>query len=186
MDFSFPIVKLIGFAKQEEKLATPSNPFALLTLAYLQTRATRRDIATRFEVKCKLVRLLYARKWDATLIREFFAVIDWMMALPPQLEMQLDNFVTVLEEEQQMEYITSIERIRSERQRQEDLQTGLQKGWQGGESAMLNRLLTRRFGNLPRSVQEQVSQASSAQIEAWFDRAMDAPTIDDVFQDVAH
>ncbi len=194
MDFSFPIAKLISFAKQEAELTTHSNPFALLTLAYLQTRATRRDMATRFEVKCKLVRLLYARKWEASMIREFFSVIDWMMALPPQLEMQLDNFVTVLEKEQEMEYITSIERVRSARQRQEGLQEGLQKGLQEGkqeglqegESTMLKRLLTRRFGNLPPSVQVQVSRASSAQIEAWFDRAVDALTLEDVFQDLPH
>ncbi len=136
----------------------------------------------RYEVKCKLLRLLYARNWDATLIREFLTVIDWMMALPPALEMQLDDFITVLEEDKKKEYITSIERVRSARQ----LEKGLQEGEAATLSCLLNRLLTRRFGDLPQALQEQVKHASNAQIEAWFDRAINAPTLDEVFQDVAH
>jgi hypothetical protein len=190
MAFEFPIAKLSNFAMQEAVLEANPNPFALLTLAYLQSRATRTDMNARYEVKCRLVRLLHARKWEGKLIREFFLVIDWMMELPPDLALQLSYFITVLEEEQKMEYVSSIERIKLEQQRHEgfDLgkQEGEQKGKQEGESAMLCRLLSRRFGDLPDWVQEQVKNASKEQIEAWFDRGVDALTLDDVFQDLAH
>ncbi len=194
MSFRFPIAKLTGFAAQEAALETNSNPFALLTLAYLQNRATKNDMNARYEVKCRLVRLLLEHKWERTLIREFFLVIDWMMELPPELALQLSNFITALEEEQKMEYVSSIERIKLEQKLHEGinlgveqgLQTGLQTGLQAGEATMLCRLLTRRFGDLPQWAQERVKNAAKAQIEAWFDRAIDADALDHVFQDMPH
>jgi hypothetical protein len=136
----------------------------------------------RYEVKCRLVRLLHEHKWERTLIREFFLVIDWMMELPPELALQLSHFITALEEEQQMEYVSSIERIKLEQK----LHEGIDLGVEQGEATMLSRLLTRRFGDLPQWAQEQVKNAAKAQIEAWFDRAIDAGALDDVFQDMPH
>jgi hypothetical protein len=132
----------------------------------------------RYEVKCKLVRLLHAKQWDATLIRQFFLVIDWMMALPPELAVKLSTFIDKLEEGKRMEYISSYERVK--------LAQKFDEGEQKGTTKMLIRLLTRRFGNLPPATQTQISQATIEQIDAWFDRAMDAPTLGDVFQGLAH
>ncbi len=69
---------------------------------------------------------------------------------------------------------------------QEGEQKGKQEGEQGGKAELLSRLLTRRFGNLPPATQTQISQATIEQIDAWFDRAMDAPILSDVFQGLAH
>ncbi len=178
LEFRFPIVKLLHYTEQEADLESNPNPFALLTLAYLKNRATANDMNRRYEVKCKLVRLLHAHKWDATLIRQFFLVIDWMMALPPELAVKLSTFIDVLEEGKRMEYISSVERIKLEQK--------LHEGEQKGTTKMLTRLLTRRFGDLPPATQAQIIQATTSQIDTWFDRAMDAPTLDEVFQGFAH
>lgn len=77
-----------------------------------------------------------------------------------------------------MDYVSSIERIKLEQVRQACLQEG--------ESSMLSRLLARRFGDLPQSIQTRVKNASKAQIELWFDRAIAALSLDEVFQDTAH
>jgi Domain of unknown function (DUF4351) len=194
MDFSFPVAKLAHYTEQEAQLEANPNPFALLTLAYLHTRATNKDMDARYRVKCKLIRLLHARKWHSKLIRELFTVIDWMMALPPELETKLNYFVSELEEEQKMEYVTSIEKVRLAQKLQEGMSIGEQKGKQEGEQkgthetafAMLSRLLNRRFGNLPPDTQERIKTAPREQIEAWFDRAIDAKSLDEVFPDLAH
>jgi predicted transposase YdaD len=91
-----------------------------------------------------------------------------------------------LEEEKRMEYISSIERVRSEQRFHEGEQKGKQAGEQGGKTEMLSRLLTRRFGVLPPATQAQIKQATIEQIAAWFDRGMDATTLDEVFQGLAH
>lgn len=132
----------------------------------------------QYAVKCKLIRLLHARKWDATLIRQFFRVIDWMMVLPPELAEKLSHYIMVLEEEKKMEYVSTVERYIMEKKHQEGSHSAL--------SATLCRLLSRRFGELPQATQTLVQNASTAQIDDWIDRVMDAPTLDDVFQDLPH
>jgi hypothetical protein len=186
MDFQFPVAKLAHYAKQEAELETHPNPFALVTLAWLQTRATRGDMNARYALKCKLMRLLLAREWDRRLIRQFFLVIDWMMALPPVLAEKLTLFVAKLEEERKMEYVSSIERVLLARERQEGRKEGRQEGWQETSTALLARLLTRRFGSMPTHLQSRLQGASMAQVEAWFDRAATAATLDEVFQELAH
>ena len=186
MAFRFPIAKLTHFATQEAELETHPNPFALLTLAYLQTRKTRRDMNARFTVKCKLIRMLLARQWDEHWIREFFMVIDWMMALPTALASDMSKFVVTLREEKKMEYVTTVERYLREQIRQECLTEGKQEGKQDAESTMLIRLLTRRFGELPQPQHAQIMQAPSEQIQTWFDRGIDATTLAEVFQDAQH
>ena len=126
--------------------------------------------------------MLYARKWEGAAIREFLKVIDSMMALPPDLEKQLNSFVGELEEEKRMEYVTSIERVRLAQLRE----TAMNEGKQESHGDMLSRLLVRRFGALPVWVQERIKSASLAQLEEWFDCTLDARALDEVFQDLPH
>jgi Domain of unknown function (DUF4351) len=148
----------------------------------LHTRATRRNMDARYRVKCRLIRLLYERQWAREWIHQFFLVIDWMMALPPALDIKLNSFISDLEEEQKMEYVSSIERVRSAL----NLQKGLEEGAQATAFNLLSRLLTRRFGNLPAAILDHIKSATQAQLEAWFDSAIDAKSIDEVFPDLAH
>ena len=42
-------------------------------------------------------------------------------------------------------------------------------------------MLERRFGPLPRSLQDQIAATELDQIEQWFDTAVDAPDLASVF-----
>jgi flagellar biosynthesis/type III secretory pathway protein FliH len=70
---------------------------------------------------------------------------------------------------------------------QEGLQKGLEKGelngLQKGEMLALQRLLAKRFGVIPMETVTLISQAPLEDIERWFDRAIDAKALPDVFQD---
>ena len=61
------------------------------------------------------------------------------------------------------------------------MQQGMQQGRVEGEALALQRLLARRFGAIPPAVTAQIGTASQAQIEAWFDAAIDATTLEAVF-----
>ena len=63
----------------------------------------------------------------------------------------------------------------------EGTQHGLREGIQRGMRDGLERQLRRRFGRLPSEVDERLSGASAEDIEAWFDNALDAETLGDVF-----
>ena len=66
---------------------------------------------------------------------------------------------------------------------QQGKQEGLQEGKQQGEMLALQRLLAKRFGVIPMETVGLISQAPLEDIEKWFDRAIDAQKLSDVFVD---
>ncbi len=56
------------------------------------------------------------------------------------------------------------------------------KGAHEGEVLLLQKLLTKRFGSIPAHITAQISAASLEEIERWFDRAIDANQISDIFE----
>ena len=187
----FPIAKLAEHAERLEALLVDTNPFALVTAAHLLTRQTRQDPASRFEAKRRLVHLLYERGWKKRRILRLFAVLDWMMQLPAELEAKLWQDIKTIEGERNVRYVTSVERLATERGLQQGLAKGLEqglvkgleKGRIEGEGAILRRLLTRRFGALSQDVLERLADADAEQLETWAERVLVAGSLDEIFTD---
>ncbi|MEA3643967.1 MAG: DUF4351 domain-containing protein [Lamprobacter sp.] len=57
---------------------------------------------------------------------------------------------------------------------------GLQQGLEQGESTILRRLLTRRFGPLPAWAEQRLAGATTDQLEAWADAVLEAATLEGV------
>ncbi len=68
---------------------------------------------------------------------------------------------------------------------QKGIEKGIEKGIAEGRSDSLRRLLTRRFGPLPKAVEARIASADARRLEAWFDRAIDAPSLEAVFDDAS-
>jgi len=64
---------------------------------------------------------------------------------------------------------------------QDSLAFERQAGLKEGQTALLTRLLTRKFGSLPESVQRRLSAASASQLDAWAMNVLDAASLDEVF-----
>jgi predicted transposase/invertase (TIGR01784 family) len=62
-------------------------------------------------------------------------------------------------------------------------QEGRQEGLQQGEVLALQRLLAKRFGVIPADTIALIANAPVVDIERWFDRAIDAKQLSDVFAD---
>ncbi len=178
----FPTAKLLDYVGRENELQGQTNPFALVTLAHLLTKATRKDMDARFAAKWKLIQLLYQRGWEKQRIIDLFVVLDWMMRLPRHLTEQLWQNIDLLEEKEEMRYVSSIERMANEK----GMQQGVQQGVQQGEALALRRLLAKRFGTVPSEISSRIASASREQIELWFDQAIDAPRLEDVFGPATH
>jgi flagellar biosynthesis/type III secretory pathway protein FliH len=178
--------KLASFAGREAELAKDENPFAWLTLAWLQFRAARHDKLHQLAVKFNLIRALFRKQWDKAQIREFLHIMDWMTSLPPELTNRLDSMVETLESEQNMEYIDSITRLRMARGEAAAHQQGQQQGQQQGMTSLLAKLLKNRFQNLPDWVAAKLNQASTDDIVRWAERVLTAPTLEAVFANETH
>jgi hypothetical protein len=168
--FQFPVIKLHDYREQWALLEASANPFAIVVMAHLQTRATRTAPEDRLHGKMRLVRHLYGRGYRREDVLELFRFIDWVMALPADLERRFRDELTRFEAETHMPYITSIERM------------GIEKGIHQGETLVLRRQLTRRFGPLPAWVEQRLEEASAAQLEAWAERVLEAARLEEVFE----
>jgi hypothetical protein len=107
----FPYVKLLDFTAREAILEASANPFAQVVLAHLKARQTRDNPVDRHAWKIRLVRGLYERGFSAKDVRELFRVIDWLMELPPALNNVFWQELDKIQEERQMPFVTSIERV---------------------------------------------------------------------------
>lgn len=118
---------------------------------------------------------------------EFFAVLDWMMRLPEELEAKLWRDIEEIEGERKVKYVTSIERLAIERGRQlgmeQGIERGIEKGRVEGSVGVLRRLLTLRFGALSAEVVERLGQATAEQVDQWAERVISAETLEDVFRE---
>lgn len=183
----FPVVKLLDYAEQINQLETHTNPFALITTAHLQTRQTKHDPEARYQAKRALVRLLYRQGWGKQRILDLFAVLDWMMRLPEELEQKLWLEIETIEGENKMRYVTSVERHAVKRGMEQGLEQGLKKGkLEGkleGEATILQRLLIKKFGPLPEETQCRLSTATLDQLDLWAERLLDAPTLSAIFDE---
>ena len=178
----FPIIKLIDYAEHVESLETDPNPFALVTAAHLQTRQTKGDPEARYRAKLVLVRSLYRRGWDRQRILDLFAVLDWMMRLPDELEQQLWQKIEIIEGETKMRYVTSVERLAIRKGMQQGMQQGKLEGKIEGAATILERQLTKRFGSLNDEIRDRINAATLEQLDLWADRILDAATVNAVFE----
>lgn len=62
------------------------------------------------------------------------------------------------------------------------LERGREEGLKAGEQRALRSLLTRRFGSLPTDIDGRIERASLGQLEDWFDRGIDAPSLQEIFE----
>jgi len=190
LTFTFPVVNLESWRGRSGELArlAPSNPFAVVVLAQLEAN-TRHPGQERLVRKTQLIRRLIDWRYNERQIQALFLIIDAMLTLPEPLEQAFTDIVNQLEEETHMTYVTSVERVRLQRERdkarQEGLQKGLQKGQQAGQlkgaGELLAAQLTRKFGTLPDWAGVRLKQADEAALSRWAVQILDAQRIEDVF-----
>lgn len=167
VNLEFPMVKLLDYKSQLPELEQNPNPFSVIVIAHLQAQATRQKLEDRLQWKLRLVKGLYERGYGREDILELFRFIDWVMALPIELENQFDDELSAFEEDRQMPYVTSVER-------RAILRTTLKT-----RQDSITDALEVRFGAIPEAVVEQVTQLNDTdQLQALFKQAILVESID--------
>ncbi|NES00371.1 MAG: DUF4351 domain-containing protein, partial [Symploca sp. SIO1B1] len=165
--FQFLMVKLLDYKEKWEELEQSNNPFATVIMAHIKSLETRKNQQQRQAWKMSLTRRLYEQGYQRQDVLNLFHFIDWVMKLPKGLEQAFLQEITEYEQEQNMPYITSAERIGMERGRQEEAQK------------LLLRLLERRFKlSVPTEVQSRLQQLSVEQLEELLDVALTVDSLE--------
>jgi hypothetical protein len=118
VQFEFPIVKLLDYAPRWTELEESRNPFAIAVMAHLKTKETKRDAEARKEWKFRLTRRLYEQGYERQDILNLFRFLDWLMELPEGLKRAFQSELEQYEQEKKMPYITSIEQMGREAEKQ--------------------------------------------------------------------
>ena len=155
VEFLFPAVKLLDYQGRSEGLAD-NNPFAVIVAAHLTTQQTNQDPERRYQGKLRIAKSLYQRGYSRQDILELFRLIDWMMSLPESIESDFKQEIRNFEEDLQMPYVTSIERLA----RIEGISEGVVQ--KGREDVI--EVLEVRFEALPNELVEKINQIEDLEL----------------------
>ena len=172
--FDFPVLNLQDWRDKFSELEASDNLFSVIILAQL-TAHNVRDHQQRFNLKLRITRLLYQRGYNKQQVLELFRFIDWMLRLPKELELKLDDEIEIIEEANKVAYVTSIERFAMER--------GEAIGEIKGEAKTLLKLFKLKFGLVSDSAEEKILSADKSQLDIWVERILTAETVEDLFKE---
>ena len=161
LKFKFPVIKLADWRKKWDNLEKNPNPFAVVVMAHLKAQEFGRGKeAERKKWKFLLIRMLYERGYTREDILELYSFVDWLMVLPESLEKELTDELTKTEEEKNMPYITSAERIG----RKEGKKEGRLEGRLEERQKILTEMIRERFGKTPRDISRTVKRIDDLDI----------------------
>jgi len=108
----FPLVKIIDYQNKITELEKSVNPIAIIVLTHLKSlEAKDMGNEVKFDIKLNLIRSLYKKGYDKKQIIQLFTFIDWIVCLPEYLEDKINHEILLLEEDQKMPYVTSMQRL---------------------------------------------------------------------------
>ncbi|MBF0452268.1 MAG: HD domain-containing protein, partial [Candidatus Magnetomorum sp.] len=109
--FHFNTVKLLDYKNKSHLLETSSNPFAVVVQSHLKSIETKKNNKKRFYWKVELTKNLYNKGLTSQEILDLYHFIDWLIALPKNLEDDYHQEIIQYKEESKMRYVTTAERI---------------------------------------------------------------------------
>jgi hypothetical protein len=131
-------------------LEASSNPFAIIVMAHLKTKATTGKLPEREQWKWRLIRGLYEKEFEREQIIKLFEIIDNMMTLSPELQSSLESKIKQFEEERTMPLVSNME-LR-----------GIERGKEIGalEKARnyIKTVLKTRLGDIPIDIEQAVDK----------------------------
>ncbi|WP_193431289.1 hypothetical protein [Moorena producens] len=123
---------------------TALHRFAVVVMAHLKTKATHKQPMERKRWKWYLVRRLFEQGYSKNDIVKLFQCIDQMMALPEELELELNQELERYQEERQMPLISRVEERAMKRGLEQGLQQGLQESRESLQETVV-KILQNRF-----------------------------------------
>jgi len=154
----FPTVKLVDYEVRWQELEASRNPFAVMVMAHLKTRATRKDPEERLRWKLSLMKGLYKKGFKRQDVLELSRFIDWLLVLPDAFGQRFHDRLKEYEANMGTPYITSIERSGIAKGIEQGIEQGLARG-RAAERALLRRQARSRFGETCAGQLEQLIEA---------------------------
>jgi uncharacterized protein Yka (UPF0111/DUF47 family) len=160
VSLKFPTVKLLDYEERWTELEASSNPFAIIVMAHLKTKATTGKLPQREQWKWRLIRGLYEKEFEREQIIKLFEIIDNMMTLSPELQSSLESKIKQFEEERTMPLMSNMELRGIERGKEIGKEIGaLEKSRDD-----IKTVLTVRFGQISSEIEEIIGKMTNPTI----------------------
>nr|WP_231859680.1 hypothetical protein [Microcystis aeruginosa] len=156
VSLKFPTVKLLDYEESWSELEASSNPFAIIVMAHLKTKATTGKLPQREQWKWKLIRGLYEKEFEREQIIKLFEIIDNMMTLSPELQSSLESKIKQFEEERTMPLMSNMELRGIERGKE----IGKEIGALENARDFVKTVLESRLGEVPLDVEQYLNKVS--------------------------
>ncbi|MFM7792030.1 MAG: hypothetical protein ACKO90_29300, partial [Microcystis panniformis] len=153
----FPTVKLLDYEERWSELEASSNPFAIIVMAHLKTKATTGKLPEREQWKWRLIRGLYEKEFEREQIIKLFEIIDNMMTLSPELQSSLESKSKQFEEERTMPLMSNMELRGIERGKE----IGKEIGALENSCDDLKIVLTVRFEQIFSEIEEMIDKITN-------------------------
>jgi hypothetical protein len=137
-------------------LEASSNPFAIIVMAHLKTKATTGKLPQREQWKWRLIRGLYEKEFEREQIIKLFEIIDNMMTLSPELQSSLESKIKQFEEEKTMPLMSNMELRGIERGKE----IGKEIGALENARDFVKKVLESRLGEVPLDVEQYLNKVS--------------------------
>ena len=141
----YPIAKLVDYESRWEELVASTNPFAIMVMAHLKTKATQGLPQERLRWKRILARSLFEKGYSIEEVRQQFQLIDRMMALPKPVQRDFKIEMERYQEEKEMRFMSQIELMAMEDGKEEGKKEGILETLR--EDAL--GILQKRFSEVP-------------------------------------
>lgn len=172
LSLEFPIVKLLDYEAEWEMLEQTKNPFGIVVMAHLRTKATNRNPESRLDWKLRLVRMLFEKGYNREEIIRLFRFIDWIMSLPEELAKDFKTELKKEEEAGRMRYVTSIERLAK--------QEGREEGKVETARESIIEILEVRFGEIPNTIVAKINDINDVSVlKTILKQAIVIPSLDE-------
>jgi hypothetical protein len=137
-------------------LEASSNPFAIIVMAHLKTKATTGKLPEREQWKWRLIRGLYEKEFEREQIIKLFEIIDNMMTLSSELQSSLESKIKQFEEERTMPLMSNMELRGMERGKE----IGKEIGALENARNYVKTVLKMRLGDIPIEIEQAVDKIS--------------------------
>jgi hypothetical protein len=188
VEMTFPIIKLTDYQDRIAELEQSTNPFAHVILAQLAVNK-KQEAEARLATKFELTRNLYKLGWSGKDIRALYKFIDWIIILPPDLDLVYNEKVLKIEEEIGVHYVTTAERIGIQKGIEQGLQqvaehvtTAERIGIQKGEFAVVLHLLEKKFTNVPAPYREKIRQMDTTALLELAGQILQSQSLEELFK----
>jgi len=180
--FTFRVYDLQRWRDRERelKVLAADNPFAVVALAQLEAHRKSTD-PERKARKREIVWLLYEHGYSRDDVLNLLRFIDWMIRLPPKLDMELRDELIAYEEEMKVPYVTSFERMAREEGEKIGEKRGEKRGEVKGLAKALLKQLRIKFGPPQPEWEKRILAATPEQLDLWVERILAADRPEDLF-----